>query len=84
MDATTLRRVCRLDNPDIALWLRLLQLLVVSMEVMELIRQNVRIRYKVELGSTKSFLHFDIIVAKSVFSGNFIAHREMVDSLELV
>ena len=53
-------------------------------EIMELIWQNLSVRDKVELTTTKSFLHFDIVVTKSVFSGDFITLREVVDSLKLV
>ena len=54
------------------------------MKIMKLIRQDVCVWYKVKFCTTKSLLHLNIVVAKSVFSGDFIAHGEMVDPLELV
>ena len=54
------------------------------MEVMKLVWQDVSVRNEVKLVSTESLLHFYIIVAKSVFSRNFITLREMVDSLEFI
>ena len=55
-----------------------------GVEVMELIRQDVRIRNKVELFSTEALLHLHIVIAKTVFSRDFIALREVIDSLEFV
>jgi len=37
VNTTALRRVSRLDNPHIALWLSLAKFLVVGMEIMEFI-----------------------------------------------
>lgn len=51
---------------------------------MELLRQNVRLRYKVKSFSSKALLHLDIVVTESVFARYLIALREVVDSLELV
>jgi hypothetical protein len=53
-------------------------------EIMEFIRQDVGVRYKVKLLSTESLLHLDEVVAESVFPGDFITLGEVVDSLELV
>jgi len=55
-----------------------------GVEVMELIGQDVGVRDEIERCSTKSLLHFDIVIAKSVFSCDFITLREMVDSLEFI
>ena len=62
----------------------MLELLVVSMEVVEFIGKNVGVRNEVKLTSAKSLLHFDIVVTKSVFSGDFITLREVIDSLEFI
>ena len=84
MDTATTRRVCGLDNPHISFWLCLLELLVMSVEVMELVRQDVSVRNKVKLTPAETFLHLDVVEAKSIFTSNFIALWEVVDSLELV
>ena len=55
-----------------------------GVEVMELIGEDVSVRDEIKLISTKSLLHFDIVIAKSVFSCDFITLWEMVDSLEFI
>ena len=55
-----------------------------GVEVMELIRQDVRIRNKVELFSTEALLHLHIVIAETVLSCNFIALREVIDPLEFI
>ena len=84
MNAATTRRVCWFYNPDIPFWLRLPQLLIMSMEVMKLIRQDVSVRNEIKLRPTKSLLHFHIVETKSVFSGDLVALREVVDALKFV
>ena len=51
---------------------------------MEFVWKNVGIWNEVKLISTKTFLHLYIVVAKSVFSGDFITLREVVNSLKLI
>ena len=84
MDVAATGGVCRLHDPDIPLGLGLLELLVVSVEVMELVREDVSVWDEVELTSAKSLLHLDIVETKSVLSGDFITLWEMIDSLEFV
>ena len=84
MNAAATGRVRRLNNPDVALGLRLLQFLVVCMEVVEFLRQDVRVGDKVKLLTAKTFLHLNIVVAESVLPRDLIAHGEVVDALILV
>ena len=84
MDATSLGGICGLDDPDVALWLRLSKFLVVGVEVMKFVWQDIGIRNEVILTAAKSLLHLDIVVAKSIFPGNLIALREVIDPLELI
>ena len=84
MDALALRRVGWLHDPDISLGLSLLQLLVMGMEVVEFVWKDVGVWNEVKLTSAKSLLHLDVVVTKSVFSGDLIALREVVDFLVLV
>jgi len=51
---------------------------------MELIWQDIGVWDEVELTPAKSLLHFDVVEAKSVFSGDFVTLREVVDSLIFV
>ena len=53
-------------------------------EVVEFIRKYIGIWDKIKLSSPKPFLHFYIIEAKTVLSCDFIALREMINSLELI
>ena len=55
-----------------------------SMEVMKLIRQDVSVRNEIKLRPTKSLLHFHIVETKSVFSGDLVALREVIDALKFV
>jgi len=55
-----------------------------SMEVVELIWQNVSIWDEIVLISSKSFLHLHIIVAEPVLSCDFVALREVIDPLKLI
>jgi hypothetical protein len=56
----------------------------VGMEVMELVGEDVGVWDEVKLTSAKPLLHLDIVEAKSVFSGDFITLREVVDPLIFV
>ena len=62
----------------------LFQLLIVCIEITKLIRKNVSVRDKVEVGFAEFFLHSDHIIAKTVLPGNLIALREVIDFLVLV
>ena len=84
MNAAATRRVCRLDDPYVALGLRLAQFLVVRVEVMKLVRQDVRVRNEIVLVPPEALLHLHIVVAKPIFSGDFIALWEVIDSLKFV
>ena len=84
VDATTLRGVCRLNDPNVTLWLSLAKFCVVGVEVVEFVWQNVGVRNKIILISAKSLLHLDIVVAKSIFSRDLIALWEVIDALEFV
>ena len=84
MDAATSGRISRLHYPDVALGLRLTQLLVVCVEIVELVWQDVGVRDEIVLVTPEALLHLDVVVAKPIFSGDFIALREVIDSLELV
>jgi len=84
MNAAPLGRIGRLYDPDVTLGLRLAQLLVVGVEIVELLGQDVSVRNEVELGTTETLLHLDIVVAQTVLSCNLITLREMIDALELI
>ena len=84
MNAASTRRVCWFHDPDIPFRLRLPQLLIMSMEVVKLIRQDVGVRNEIKLRPTKSLLHLHIVETKSVFSGDLVALREVVDALKFV
>jgi len=84
VNASTTGRVSRLHNPDVALRLCLLQLLVVRVEVVEFVWQNVSVWNEVELASTESLLHLDVVEAETILAGYLVALWEMVDALELV
>ena len=60
------------------------QFLIVGVEVVEFLWQDVGVWNEVVLLSPESFLHFHIVVAKSVFASDFIALREVINSLEFV
>jgi hypothetical protein len=62
----------------------LLQLLVMRIEITEFIWENVGIWDKVKVCLAIFLLHADHIIAKAVFSGNFVALREVIDFLVLI
>lgn len=84
VDAFSLRRIGRLDNPDIALWLSLFQFIIMCLEFMKLIWQNISIRDEIELWAPIFLLHLQNVMAKSIFPRDFIALWEMIDSLKLI
>ena len=84
MDAATARRIGRLDDPDVPLWLGLLQLLVVRVEVMKLVWQNVRVWDEIKLITTKAFLHLDIVETEAILACDFVRLWKMIDPLMLV
>ena len=84
VDSSALARISWLDNPHILLALVLLQLLVMIVEVAKFIRQDVGVWAEVKGRLAKSFLHADDVETESVFSGDFITLREMVDLLILI
>ena len=51
---------------------------------MELIGQYIGVGYEIKLISAESLLHLHIVVAKAILPGDLIAHREVINSLELV
>ncbi len=53
-------------------------------EVLKFIWQDVGVRYEIELTSAKAFLHFDIVEAETIFSGDFMTLRKVIDSLKFV
>lgn len=84
MNAATLGRVGRLHDPDVSLRLRLAQLLVVSVEVVELLRQDVSVGDEIVLTTPKTLLHLHVIVAKPILASDLITHGEVIDLLELI
>lgn len=84
VDATTARRVCWFDDPHVALRLRLAELQVVLMEVVELIGQDVGLGDEIELQAPEALLHLHVVVAQAVLARDLVALREVIDALELV
>jgi hypothetical protein len=62
----------------------LFEFLVVSIEITELIWKDIGIRNKIEIAFSKFFLHANHIIAKSIFTCNFVTLGEVVDFLILV
>ena len=63
IDALALTRIRRLDYPYIFLRVVLLQLLIVSIKVSELVRQDIGVWDKVKVALAKLFLHPHHVVA---------------------
>ncbi len=84
IDTLALTRVGWLHNPNILFGVMLLQFLVVGIEITEFVWKDIGIWDEIERGFTEFLLHADHIVAETVFSGDFIGLREVVDFLELV
>ena len=84
VDATTARRVCWFDDPHVTLRLRLAELQVVLMEVVELIGQDVGLGDEIELQAPEALLHLHVVVAQAVLARDLVALREVIDALELV
>ena len=55
-----------------------------GVEVVKLIWKDIGIRNEIILISAESLLHLDIVIAKSVLSGDFITLWEVIDPLELI
>ena len=53
-------------------------------KIVELLRQNVSVRDKVELVFAEAFLHLHEVVAQAIFSRDLVALREVIDALVLV
>ena len=81
MDTSSSTRIAWLYDPDIAPWISLLQLLVMTQQISVLIWQDIGIWNEIESITTKFLLQFYVIEAKTIFSGNFIRVREVIDSL---
>ncbi len=62
----------------------LFKLLVVIIKVTELFWKNVCVRSKVEDMLAEFFLHADDVETHSVFAGDLVARRELVDLLILI
>jgi len=62
----------------------LLKFLIMGVKFTELIRKDVSVRYEIEILLSILFLHADHIVTKTIFSGDFITLREMVDFLVFI
>lgn len=80
----SLRRIGWLHYPNILLWIMLLQLLIMSIEISELIWKDISIRYEVEVLLSKLFLHSYHIVTKSVFLCDFITLRKVINFLVFI
>ena len=55
-----------------------------SVEVVELLGQNVGIRNEVKLLPSEPFLHLYVVVAKTVLASDLITLGEVIDPLELI
>lgn len=84
VDTLPLAGIRRFNDPDILLRIMLLQLLIVSIEITELVWKNICIRYKVEVALPELLLHPHHIIAQPVFPGYFIALREVIYFLILI
>jgi hypothetical protein len=60
------------------------QLLIVSIELPKLIRQDISVRHKVEVVLAVLLLQTDHVAAESVFAGDLVALRKVVDLLVLI
>lgn len=84
INALALTRVGWLDDPNILLRVVLLKLLIVSVEVTELIREDVGVRNEVKVLFAEFLLHTDHVKTKTIFSCYFVALREVIDFLVFV
>ena len=62
----------------------LFQLLVVSVEVTEFVREDVSVGHEVEVLLAELLLHPHHVEAESIFPGYLVALREVVDLLVLI
>jgi hypothetical protein len=56
----------------------------VGVKIVEFLRQDVAVRDEVELLAAEPLLHLHIVVAKSVFPGDFVGLWKVVDALKLI
>lgn len=84
VDSFSLRSIGWFNNPHVLLRIVLPQFLVVRIEFTELVGEDVGVGHKVEVVLSILLLHSDNVAAESVFSGDFVTLREMVDLLKLV
>ena len=84
VNALALALVCRFDDPNILLTLRLFKFLVVVVKVAKLFRQNICVWHQVKLRFAIFVLHSDNIVAHAVFARDLKRLRELVDLLVLI
>ena len=84
VDALSLARIRRLNNPHVTLWLGLLQLVVVGLELVEFIRQHVSVWQEIKGVASEFLPHFQNVVAQSILSGDLMTLREVIDALVLV
>lgn len=84
VDSFSLCSIGWFNNPHILLRIMLPQFLVVRVEFTKLIGKDVGVGHKVEVVLSILLLHSDNVAAESVFSGDFVTLREMVDLLKLV
>lgn len=84
MDSAAPGGVSGLNDPQVPLGLGLPEFLVVGVKVMELVRQDVGVGDEIELLPAEPLLHLHVVEAQSVFAGDLVALREVVDPLELI
>jgi hypothetical protein len=84
MNASSPGAVCWLNDPGVTLGVRLLDLQEMRVEFTKLVRQDVGVRNEVVLTCTKLLLRPDIVVTETIFAGDLITLRKMVDSLILI
>ena len=77
VDSLALRTVLRLDDPQIAL-LFALEFVIMTVEISELIWQNVGVRNYCEFIFTELLLHLHNVIAKSILASKFVRLREVV------
>jgi hypothetical protein len=79
-----LRRVGWLHNPNVLLGVVLLQFLVVSIEVSKFIGEDIGVREEVEVLLAELLLHPHHVDAQTVFAGNLITLREVINLLVFI
>ena len=84
LDTTSLRSISWLHNPNVLLGVMLLELLIMLVKFTKFIWQDVGVWNKVKMLLAKPLLHSYYIKTQSVLSGDFVAHREMINLLVLI